>query len=163
MLVESGGKLLAKNKLSIAPFQLVSDDISPHVLVLQKSIIDQSFKQILSLTERVDKPPKNIDFETSSLSSNLDTSFRFSALKSKLQAKSAHNRFSKASAKDVHICLDNVSVHSLAADHNSDSYNESSVSEHWPHKRSLITSDSVGAHDFHKLITKDDNSVVSLE
>ena len=156
VLVESGAKLQAKNSSSVAPFQLVSDDLSPFVLLLQKSIIDQAFKQMTTLSARADRH-RTQEFDTSSLTSSLDTSFRLKALKNKLSAKHSHNRFSKASAKDVHICLDNVSVHSVTADPNSDSFNESISSDLWPHKRSLITSDSVGAHDFHKF--RDDSMV----
>lgn len=47
LLVQSGAKMRAKNKQSIAPYELVDPDLTEEMLYLQRFIIDDSFGQML--------------------------------------------------------------------------------------------------------------------
>lgn len=47
LLVQSGAKMRAKNRQSIAPYELVDSELTEEILYLQKFIIDDSFCQLL--------------------------------------------------------------------------------------------------------------------
>ena len=68
--MENGAKLYAKNSQSVAPFQLVSDDMSPHILLLQKSIIDNAFAQIVPKQSNLAKTKTNVQNSNSATGNN---------------------------------------------------------------------------------------------
>ena len=149
LLVENGARLYFKNSQSVAPFQLVSDDISPNIFILQKSIIDQAFAQIVpkqsNLANSNNKCASNNNNQTGGTGDNELSSLTSSAaeglnqntvntnkdktafgvvsdvkfFKRKLQSKASNTV--KSAPKDVYICLDNVSVKSNSASNNEDS------------------------------------------